>query len=96
MGRDGRISSKFLHPGLVLVVPVFPKDSKAFAKLARQNKLTIKTVEAAIKANESQKERMVEKLRDLIGGNFKGKSIAILGLAFKPNTDDVKESPQFI
>ena len=93
MGRDGRISPKFLHPGPGFGGSCFPKDIKAFAKLASQNKLTFKTVEAAIKANESQKKRMVEKLRDLIGGNFKGKSVAILGLAFKPNTDDVRESP---
>ena len=93
MGRDGRISPKFLHPGPGFGGSCFPKDIKAFAKLARQNNLTVNTVEAAIKANESQKKRMVAKLRDLIGGNFKDKSIAILGLAFKPNTDDVRESP---
>jgi len=93
MGRDGRISPKFLHPGPGFGGSCFPKDIKAFAKLARQNNLTVDTVEAAIKANESQKKRMVEKFRDLVGGNFKDKSVAILGLAFKPNTDDVRESP---
>ena len=56
MGRDGRISPKFLHPGPGFGGSCFPKDIKAFAKLASQNKLTFKTVEAAIKANESKKE----------------------------------------
>ncbi len=93
MGSDGRISPKFLHPGPGFGGSCFPKDIEAFAKLSRQNNLTMNTVEAAIKANKSQKKRMVEKLRDLMGGNFKNKCVAILGLAFKPNTDDIRESP---
>ena len=93
MGNDGRISPKFLHPGPGFGGSCFPKDIKAFAKLSRQSGLFMNTVEAAIKANEFQKKRMVEKMRALVGGNFQGKFITILGLAFKPNTDDVRESP---
>ena len=93
MGKDGRISPKFLHPGPGFGGSCFPKDIKAFAKLSRQSGLFMNTVEAAIKANEFQKKRMVEKMRALVGGNFQGKFITILGLAFKPNTDDVRESP---
>ena len=93
MGKDGRISPKFLHPGPGFGGSCFPKDIKAFAKLSRQSGLYMNTIEAVIKANEFQKKRMVEKMRALVGGNFQGKFITILGLAFKPNTDDVRESP---
>ena len=92
MGQDGRISSKFLHPGPGFGGSCFPKDTQAFASLSRENGLTMHTIEAAIKTNQSQKDRMVNKMRNLFDGNFKDKQIAILGLSFKPNTDDVRES----
>tara|TARA_B100000073_G_scaffold283406_1_gene244440 strand:- start:211 stop:855 length:645 start_codon:yes stop_codon:yes gene_type:complete len=92
MGQDGRISSKFLHPGPGYGGSCFPKDTEAFASLGRRNGNKIRTIEAAIKTNSEQKLRMVKKIKNLIGGNFENKTIAILGLSFKPNTDDVRES----
>ncbi len=92
MGQDGRISSKFLHPGPGYGGSCFPKDTKAFAKLSKENGEVMHTIEASIKSNENQKIRMVNKMKTLVGGSFKDKKISILGLAFKPNTDDVRDS----
>ena len=92
MGQDGRISSKFLHPGPGYGGSCFPKDTREFAEIGRKNGNFIRTVEAAIKTNEEQKLRMVKKIKKLIGGDFKSKTIGILGLSFKPNTDDIRES----
>jgi len=92
MGKDGRISPKFLHPGPGFGGSCFPKDTQAFATLSRENELTMNTIEAAIKANQYQKDRMVKKMKHLVGGHFKDKKISILGLSFKPNTDDVRDS----
>lgn len=92
MGQDGRISSKFLHPGPGYGGSCFPKDTKAFAKLSKENGEVMHTIEASIQSNENQKIRMVKKMKTLVGGSFKDKRISILGLAFKPNTDDVRES----
>tara|TARA_B100001248_G_C27397962_1_gene467165 strand:+ start:2074 stop:3396 length:1323 start_codon:yes stop_codon:yes gene_type:complete len=92
MGQDGRISSKFLHPGPGYGGSCFPKDTKEFVEIGRKNGNFMRTVEAAIITNEKQKLRMVKKMKKLIGGNFKSKIISILGLSFKPNTDDVRES----
>ena len=92
MGQDGRISSKFLHPGPGYGGSCFPKDTEAFAAIGRKNGNKIRTIEAAIKTNKAQKLRMVNKMKNLIGGDFKNKVIAILGLSFKPNTDDIRES----
>ncbi len=92
MGQDGRISPKFLHPGPGYGGSCFPKDTKAFAKLSKDNGEVMHTIEASIQSNENQKIRMVNKMKTLVGGSFKGKRISILGLAFKPNTDDVRDS----
>ena len=92
MGQDGRISPKFLHPGPGFGGSCFPKDIQAFAALSNNKGLPMKTIEAAISANDHQKIRMTEKMKSLMGGDFTGKQIAVLGLAFKPNTDDVRES----
>ena len=92
MGQDGRISSKFLHPGPGYGGSCFPKDTKAFAKLSKENGEVMHTIEASIQSNENQKIRMVKKMKTLVGGSFKNKRISILGLAFKPNTDDVRDS----
>ena len=93
MGIDGRISPKFLHAGPGFGGSCFPKDIKALVSLAKMKNIPMRTIEGAIKANEFQKKRMIDKLRFLLGGNFIGKHIAILGLTFKPKTDDVRESP---
>lgn len=93
MGQDGRISSKFLHPGPGYGGSCFPKDTKAFSMLSREYNLKIETIDAAINVNRRQKQRMVDKLNKLLSFNIKNKTIAILGLSFKPNTDDIRESP---
>ena len=92
MGQDGRISPKFLHPGPGFGGSCFPKDTQAFASLSREKGVPMNTIDAAITTNNIQKTRMVEKLNNLIGGDFSGKTIGVLGLAFKPSTDDVRES----
>jgi len=92
MGQDGRISPKFLHPGPGFGGSCFPKDTQAFAALSRKKGVPMNTIDAAITTNNIQKTRMVEKLNNLIGGDFSGKTIGVLGLAFKPSTDDVRES----
>ena len=92
MGKDGRISPKFLHPGPGFGGSCFPKDTEAFIALSKQKGIKLNTIEAAILTNKKQKALMVKKLRNLVGGNFNELKIAILGLSFKPNTDDVRES----
>jgi UDPglucose 6-dehydrogenase len=92
MGLDNRIGPKFLHPGPGFGGSCFPKDTKALASLAGEMGIDLKLVRAAIEANERQKSFMVEKIEDAMG-TLKGKKIAVLGLSFKPNTDDVREAP---
>jgi UDPglucose 6-dehydrogenase len=95
MGRDGRIGAKFLHPGPGYGGSCFPKDTRALARIGRDKGEPLSIIEAAISANNRQKIRMVNKIEEAMGGagSLKGKTIAILGLAFKPNTDDMRESP---
>ena len=95
MGRDGRIGSKFLHPGPGYGGSCFPKDTTAFAKIGRHAESPLTIVESAIIANEKQKILMVLKIENTFGGpgSLKNKTASILGLAFKPNTDDMRESP---
>jgi UDPglucose 6-dehydrogenase len=95
MGRDGRIGAKFLHPGPGYGGSCFPKDTQAMARTGRDFGEPLSIVETTIKANEAQKARMVEKVEAAFGGagSLKGKTLAILGLAFKPNTDDMRDSP---
>lgn len=95
MGMDGRISPKFLHAGPGYGGSCFPKDTRAIADIARKHGEEFKVVEAAIAANEKQKQKMVEKIAEVLGENGRliGKKIAILGLSFKPDTDDMREAP---
>lgn len=95
MGRDGRIGGKFLHPGPGYGGSCFPKDTQAMARIGQDAGEPLSIVETTIEANERQKIRMVEKIEGGLGGagSLKGKTIAILGLAFKPNTDDMREAP---
>ena len=93
MGQDGRISPKFLHAGPGYGGSCFPKDTKAIADIGRKNDENLLVIEAAIKANEKQKEKMVEKIVKNMGNDLTGKVIAILGLSFKPETDDMREAP---
>jgi len=92
MGLDNRIGSKFLHPGPGYGGSCLPKDTNALLKLAEQHDTELGIVKAAMKANERQKEFMFRKIRDTMGG-LKGRTVAVLGLSFKPNTDDIREAP---
>ena len=92
MGLDGRISPKFLHPGPGFGGSCFPKDTEALCSIATSYGYEFKTLQAVISANKRQRELMVEKIKHLLG-DLKGKTIAILGLAFKQNTDDIRQSP---
>lgn len=95
MGRDGRIGGKFLHPGPGYGGSCFPKDTQAMARIGRDHGSPLSIVETTIEANERQKALMVEKIESGFGGagSLSGKTVAVLGLAFKPNTDDMRESP---
>ena len=92
MGQDGRISDKFLHPGPGFGGSCFPKDLEALLSISKNNNLTLETVKAASVANKNQKKRMTDKLINLFDNNLKNRKVAVLGLAFKANTDDVRES----
>lgn len=95
MGRDGRIGGKFLHPGPGYGGSCFPKDTQAMARIGRDWGEPLSIVETTIEANERQKSRMVSKIEAGFGGSgsLSGKTVAVLGLAFKPNTDDMREAP---
>ena len=96
MGQDGRISPKFLHPGPGFGGSCFPKDTMSLANIAKQNNIRMNTIEAAIKTNNAQKVLMVNKLKALLNNKIKDKTIAVLGLAFKPQTDDIRDSASTI
>jgi UDPglucose 6-dehydrogenase len=93
MGRDGRIGAKFLHSGPGYGGSCFPKDTQAMARIGRDYGVPLSIVETTIEANERQKERMLRKIEEGMGGSLAGKTVAVLGLAFKPNTDDMREAP---
>jgi UDPglucose 6-dehydrogenase len=92
MGLDRRIGSKFLHPGPGYGGSCFPKDTAAAADLARQAGYTFEIIEATIRVNEKTKARMIQKIRAAVGP-LAGRTAAVLGLSFKPETDDIRESP---
>ncbi len=92
MGLDQRIGSKFLHPGPGYGGSCLPKDTNALLKIAEGHNVKLGIIDAAIGANEDQKKHMVKKIRD-VTGILKGKTIAVLGLSFKPNTDDIRDAP---
>lgn len=93
MGLDGRIGKKFLHAGPGYGGSCFPKDTLALGKTAQENGLSLRIVEAAIEINSAQKAKMVKKIREAIGGSEAGKTVAVLGLSFKPETDDMRDAP---
>jgi UDPglucose 6-dehydrogenase len=92
MGMDGRISSKFLHAGPGYGGSCFPKDTKAIVNIANEYDEDFYVVKAAIDANMKQKRKMVSKITNEMG-DVKGKTIGILGLSFKPETDDMRDAP---
>ena len=92
MGMDGRINSKFLHAGAGYGGSCFPKDTRALVKIGEKYDVNMSLVREVVNSNELQKSRMVKKLRN-ITGDLANKNIAVLGLAFKSETDDMRESP---
>jgi UDPglucose 6-dehydrogenase len=92
LGKDGRIGSKFLHPGPGYGGSCFPKDTRALSRIGRENNDIQQIVETTIEVNEQQKLRAAQKVESCLG-SLDGKTLALLGLAFKPNTDDMRESP---
>ncbi len=93
MGLDGRIGKKFLHPGPGYGGSCFPKDTQALVRIAQENGVSSRIVESVIEVNGAQKARMIKKIRRVLGGSESGKTIAVLGLTFKPETDDMRDSP---
>src|SRR5882757_1611701 len=93
IGLDNRIGSKFLHAGPGFGGSCFPKDTRALIKTAQDFDAPIRIVEAVQAVNDNRKRAMARKVAAVFGGNLRGKTIGILGLTFKPNTDDMRESP---
>ena len=96
IGLDGRIGRKFLHPGPGYGGSCLPKDTRALVRTAHEHGVSSRIVEAVIEVNEAQKARMLEKIRQALGGSESGKIIAVLGLTFKPETDDMREAPSLV
>jgi UDPglucose 6-dehydrogenase len=93
IGLDNRIGSKFLHAGPGFGGSCFPKDTRALIKTAQDYDAPMRIVEAVLAVNENRKRAMARKVAAVFGGTLRGKTIAVLGLTFKPNTDDMRESP---
>ncbi|MGM0586737.1 MAG: UDP-glucose dehydrogenase family protein [Pseudomonadota bacterium] len=96
MGMDGRIGPKFLHAGPGYGGSCFPKDTMALARIGQDHACPLKIVETVIDVNDRRKRAMAEKVFDVCGGSVNGKRIAVLGVTFKPNTDDMRESPSLV
>ena len=96
IGSDTRIGRKFLYPGIGYGGSCFPKDIKALIKTAEQNGYRMRVLEAVEEVNERQKSILFEKLKQLFHNDLSGKTIAIWGLSFKPETDDMREAPSLI
>ncbi|MDH5423314.1 MAG: nucleotide sugar dehydrogenase, partial [Acidimicrobiia bacterium] len=93
MGLDSRIGPKFLHPGPGFGGSCFPKDSRAIVQIAQNQGQKFRIMEAVLEVNQTTKNRMVDKIEHAVDGGLKGKTIGVLGLSFKPETDDFRESP---
>jgi len=93
IGLDNRIGRKFLNAGPGYGGSCFPKDTLALMKTARDHKAPIELIETTVRVNSARKQKMAQKILEALGGNVKGKTIAILGLTFKPNTDDMRDAP---
>ncbi len=93
MGLDGRIGNKFLHAGPGYGGSCFPKDTKALARIGQEHASPIEIIETVITVNDRIKRRMIDKVTDLCGGTVAGKKIAVFGVTFKPNTDDMRDAP---
>ncbi len=93
MGLDGRIGKKFLHAGPGYGGSCFPKDTLALVRTAQNNDSPVRIVEAVVEINDKRKKAMAQRILDVCGGSVAGKTVAILGVAFKPNTDDMRDAP---
>ncbi|MDG4649567.1 UDP-glucose/GDP-mannose dehydrogenase family protein [Roseibacterium sp. SDUM158017] len=93
MGLDGRIGNKFLHAGPGYGGSCFPKDTSALARIGQEHAAPQNIVETVIRVNDGVKTRMIGKLRDLCDGSFNGRTVAVFGVTFKPNTDDMRDAP---
>ncbi len=96
IGLDGRIGRKFLHPGPGYGGSCFPKDTLALVRTAQEYGTRVRIVETVADVNEARKRDMADKIVAACGGSVKGKSIAVLGLTFKPNTDDMRDAPSLV
>lgn len=93
MGMDKRIGSKFLHAGPGYGGSCFPKDTQALVRIAQEHGVSSRIVESVIEVNAAQKARMIKKIREALGGSEAGRRIGVLGLTFKPETDDMRDAP---
>jgi UDPglucose 6-dehydrogenase len=93
IGLDNRIGSKFLHAGPGFGGSCFPKDIRALVKTAEDHAVPLRIVEAVLAVNDARKRAMARKVAAVFGGNLRNRTIGVLGLAFKPNTDDMREAP---
>ena len=93
IGLDNRIGTKFLHAGPGFGGSCFPKDTRALVKTALDHDVPLRIVESVLAVNDNRKRAMARKVASALGGNLRGKTIAVLGLTFKPDTDDMREAP---
>jgi UDPglucose 6-dehydrogenase len=93
IGLDGRIGRKFLHPGPGYGGSCFPKDTLALVRTAQEASSPLRIIETVVDVNDRRKRRMADKIVEACGGSVAGKTVAVLGLTFKPNTDDMRDSP---
>lgn len=96
IGSDNRIGNKFIYPGAGYGGSCFPKDVKALIKTAQDNHYTLEILKSVENVNERQKVVVYNKIKDFFNGNLAGKRIAMWGLSFKPNTDDMREAPSVV
>ncbi len=96
IGLDSRIGEKFLNPGPGFGGSCFPKDIMAILNVAKENKVELSLINSVITSNSERKIKMAQKISDALGGQISGKKIALLGLAFKANTDDIRYSPAIV
>jgi UDPglucose 6-dehydrogenase len=93
IGLDGRIGNKFLHAGPGYGGSCFPKDTSALARIGQEHGVPMRITEAVISVNDHVRRRMIDKVLDLADGSVNGKTVLVLGVTFKPNTDDMRDAP---
>jgi len=93
MGSDVRIGSRFLRAGPAYGGSCFPKDTKGLVSIGKKEKIDLSLVKSVIKSNEKRKKIVLDKVHNIIGNKIKNKKIVFLGVTFKPNTDDMRDSP---